>query len=157
MEGKRSMFMYQAIMVPDEEGGFDVTVPALEGCFTYGSTYEEASLNAADAMRTYVASLLKHGELVPRSRIEEPKACEQSVIVCFEADPSWMGDAEVISAAEAARRLGVSPGRVTRLLDSGRLDGYRSGRNTWIIVASVEKRLAEEHPAGRPRRGAAAC
>ena len=56
---------YQAFLTHDEEGGFDVTVPALPGCFTYGEDYEDAGRMAADAIRTYLAALLADGGQVP--------------------------------------------------------------------------------------------
>jgi len=33
---------FNVILEPAEEGGFNVTVPALDGCFTQGDTEEEA-------------------------------------------------------------------------------------------------------------------
>lgn len=50
---------------------------------------------------------------------------------------------EKITATEAARRLGISRGRVTQLLDAALLDGHREGRNTYVTVASVRERLKE--------------
>lgn len=47
------------------EGEYLVTVPALPGCFTEGSTLEEAGAMATDAIRAYCASLIKHGEPIP--------------------------------------------------------------------------------------------
>jgi len=46
-------------------GEYLVSVPALPGCYTEGSTLEEARTMAADAIRAYCASLLKHGEPIP--------------------------------------------------------------------------------------------
>ncbi len=47
------------------EGEYLVTVPALPGCFTEGSTLEEARDMATDAIRAYCTSLIKHGEPIP--------------------------------------------------------------------------------------------
>lgn len=47
------------------EGEYLVTVPALPGCVTEGSTLEEARAMAADAIGAYCASLLKRGEPIP--------------------------------------------------------------------------------------------
>ena len=49
------------------EGEYLVTIPALPGCYTEGSTLEEAKTMAADAIQAYCASLLKHGEPLPTS------------------------------------------------------------------------------------------
>ena len=55
---------YRIILRPEPEGGFTVTVPALPGCVTYGSTLEEANAMAADAVRVYLESMRKHAEPV---------------------------------------------------------------------------------------------
>lgn len=145
-----SYYTYQAFLTPDEEGGYDVEVPALPGCFTYGETYAEAATMALDAMRTYVASLLLHGDTLPSPTFEEPKPGTQAMLACFETEPGDIVEGEVISAAEASRRLGVTPGRITHMLSSGVLTGYRRGRRTYISVESVKQRLAQTPKPGRP-------
>lgn len=149
-------YIYQAVLSPDEEGGYDVRVPSLPGCFTHGDTYEGAAAMAADAMRTYVASLLRHGEEPPAPLFHDPAEGESALAVCFDADEGYIVEGEVVSAAEAARRLGVSAGRVTHMLASGVLDGYRRGRRTYVTVESIGRRLADGARPGRPRRSSAA-
>lgn len=73
-------------------------------------------------------------------------------VAILETDPSYIVEGDVVSAAEASRMLGVSPGRITHLLNAGILDGYREGRRTWVSVASIEKRLSEAVKAGRPKK-----
>lgn len=58
---------------------------------------------------------------------------------------------KTVSVAEASRVLGVSAGRVTHMLDSGILQGYRRGRRTCVTVESIEKRAASHPSAGRPK------
>lgn len=144
-------YIYRVEMTPEEDGGYSVEVPDLPGCFTYGDTYEEAAFMAADAAKTYVASLLKHGDPVPPCT--EPDG--GALLVFFEVDESYIVEGEVVSAAEASRRLGVSAGRVTHMLDSGVLKGYRRGRRTYITLDSVNARLADTPRAGRPRKSTA--
>jgi predicted RNase H-like HicB family nuclease len=143
-------YIFQAIMTPAEEGGFDVEVPDLPGCFTYGDDVSDAAFMAADAAKTYVATLLADGVDVPAATTRPvPAGCE-SVHVFFETDESYIVDGPVVSAAEASRMLGVSPGRVTHMIDSGILDGYRRGRRTWVSEASVRKRMESKPGPGRP-------
>lgn len=146
-------YIYQVLLTPEEEGGYSVEVPDLPGCFTYGDTYEESALMAADAARTYVASLLKHGDEVPAPTVRD--AGGQTLMVFFEAEESYIVDGETVSAAKASRMLGVSAGRVTHMLDSGILDGFRRGRRTYVSVKSIEKRLASNPGAGRPKAAVA--
>jgi len=56
---------YTLLFQPEPEGGFTVIVPALPGCVTYGSTYDEAMAMADDAIRVYLESLAEDGEEIP--------------------------------------------------------------------------------------------
>jgi predicted RNase H-like HicB family nuclease len=58
-------FQFTVIIERQPEGEYLVTVPALPGCYTEGRTLEEAREMAADAIRAYCASLLKHGDPIP--------------------------------------------------------------------------------------------
>lgn len=147
-----SKFIFQAILTPEEEGGYSVEFPDLPGCFSCGDTFNDAVAMGADAAKTYVASLLGHGEAVPEPQRHRCPSGAEDVMVFFETDPSYIVEGDVVSAAEASRMLGVSAGRITHMLDAGVLDGYREGRRTWVSVASIEKRLSEIPKAGRPRK-----
>jgi len=50
---------FNVILEPAEEGGFNVSVPALDGCFTQGETEEEALKNAKEAIICYLEGLEK--------------------------------------------------------------------------------------------------
>lgn len=145
-------YIFQAFLTPEDEGGYSVEFPDLPGCFSCGDTFHNAVAMGADAAKTYVASLLGHEEAVPEPQRHPCPSGAEDVMVFFEADPTYIVEGAVVSAAEASRRLGVSPGRITHMLDAGVLDGYREGRRTWISVASIEKRLSETPKAGRPRK-----
>ena len=51
------------VLDPAEEGGFNVSVPALDGCFTQGETEEEALSNAKEAIQCYLEGLEKVNEI----------------------------------------------------------------------------------------------
>ena len=59
------MRTYTIVVEPDEDGGHFVTVPALPGCFTRGSTVEECQARAAEAIEVHIAGLVADGEPVP--------------------------------------------------------------------------------------------
>ena len=50
---------FNVVLEPAEEGGFNVTVPALDGCFTQGETEKEALKNAKEAILCYLEGLEK--------------------------------------------------------------------------------------------------
>ncbi len=45
---------YRVILIPSEEGGFAVTCPALPGCWSQGSTQDEALSNIREAIRLWL-------------------------------------------------------------------------------------------------------
>lgn len=47
------------ILEPAEEGGFNVSVPALNGCFTQGKDEEEALKNVKEAIKCYLEGIEK--------------------------------------------------------------------------------------------------
>ena len=64
---------FNIILTPAEEGGFNVTVPALDGCFTQGETEKEALKNAKEAIICYLEGLEKVNKIKskPKSLIKE--------------------------------------------------------------------------------------
>jgi len=54
---------FNVILKPAEEGGFNVIVPALDGCFTQGDTEEEALKNAKEAILCYLEGLEKVNQI----------------------------------------------------------------------------------------------
>ena len=146
-------YLYQAIITPDEEG-FSVEAPDLPGCFTFGDTLEEAVSMAADAMKTYIASLLLDGEKPPAFVQHECPAGSLSIDIYFDTDEDYIITEEVVSASQAAQDLGVSRGRVTQMMDAGILEGFRSGRSTYITVESINARKLSTPKAGRPKASA---
>lgn len=59
------MRTYTIVVEPEPGGSFFVTVPALPGCFTRGSTIEECRARAVEAIETHIAGLQADGEPVP--------------------------------------------------------------------------------------------
>lgn len=149
-------FVYQAFLTPEEDGGFSTEIPDLPGCYSQGTDFKDAVEMTADAGKTYIASLMKDGDPIPSATTRDVPEGDREAWICFETDPSYIVEGDVVSAAQAARDLGVSAGRVTHMIDSGLLDGYRNGRRTYVTRKSIDARLASPHPAGRPKKTALA-
>ncbi|MBM2813251.1 MAG: hypothetical protein HW421_13 [Ignavibacteria bacterium] len=64
---------FNVVLENAEEGGYNVIVPALNGCFTQGDTEEEALINAKEAIICYLEGLEKLNRLYskPGSKIVE--------------------------------------------------------------------------------------
>ena len=74
-----NVYQFTVIIERQPEGEHLVSVPALPGCYTEGRTLEEAREMAADAIRAYCASLLKHSEPIPVESSEEQSIGRLSV------------------------------------------------------------------------------
>jgi len=55
----------------DEDGVFIASCPSLSGCWSQGTTRDEALKNITDAIEGYLESLRKNGDPIPPSISEE--------------------------------------------------------------------------------------
>ncbi|MEK7571994.1 MAG: type II toxin-antitoxin system HicB family antitoxin [Patescibacteria group bacterium] len=62
---KQTILRYDALFEEQSEGGYTVTVPALQGCISEGDTFEEAKANIAEAIQLYIEDLAADGEKIP--------------------------------------------------------------------------------------------
>lgn len=60
------MLKYTVILIPEEEGGYSVEVPALPGCYTQGGNRDEALSMVREAIELYLESCKAHGEAIPQ-------------------------------------------------------------------------------------------
>ncbi len=51
---EKKLHSFTAVFEPAQEGGYVVYIPALPGCATQGETFEEAQMNAKDAIEAYL-------------------------------------------------------------------------------------------------------
>ena len=60
-------YHFTVVLEPDREEPerYNVRVPALPGCLTYGESIEDALTNAREAITGYVETLLADGEPIP--------------------------------------------------------------------------------------------
>lgn len=144
--------MMEFELVP-EEGGYAVVPFGAEGA-TQGDTEEEAVEMAADWLRTRALCELEQGREPKSGPLgNEPSRGGRVVAVAVDASIS---DIPAVTAAEAARMLGVSTARVAQLCRAGELMSWRVGRARMVSRASVECRAAACPAAGRPRSELAA-
>lgn len=118
---------------------------------TQGVDVEDVCESAADLLRELAREYLMRGETPPKATFDhEPSHGGVRLIVSVDVT---LDDIEKVSAAQAAELLCVSRSRVTAMLHSGLLEGWKDGRNTWVAKASIDARLASRAPAGRPKAG----
>ena len=64
---------FNIVLETAEEGGFNVSVPALDGCYTQGDTETEALQNAKEAILCYLEGLEKINQIKtkPQATVKE--------------------------------------------------------------------------------------
>ena len=58
-------YQFTVVMERDEDGVYISSCPALQGCHSFGETYEEALENQKDAIQVYLEAKLSLGETIP--------------------------------------------------------------------------------------------
>lgn len=58
-----------SVILEKDESGYYVFCPDLQGCYTQGSTYEEALENIQDAIRLHIQDKISCGETIPQHKM----------------------------------------------------------------------------------------
>ena len=121
-----------------EEDGYIIAVPFdLEGA-TQGYSFEDAAEMAADWLKCTAEDLLIRDIEPPKATIgNEPTHGGRVILIGVDVSRESI---PTMSASEAADTLGVSRPRITQMLASGALVGWKDGRNTRVTVDSVNAR-----------------
>ena len=137
-----------------DEGRYTVWPFDFECGGTSGATFREACEMAVDWLKTVVEDYAMHDEATPEPTFDnEPRYGGRIITVAIDAGLETIPR---MTAAEAARALGVSPSRVSHMIRDGLLESFKYGHNTWVTGYSVEARLRKRPRAGRPKRKPAA-
>jgi predicted RNase H-like HicB family nuclease len=62
---KKNIYDFKVIIEPDESGGFVISCPSLQGCYSQGGTIDEALENIKEAILLCLEDLESTGEEVP--------------------------------------------------------------------------------------------
>ncbi len=80
-------YVFPAVFEPSEAGGFVVSIPDIEGCFTEGDSLAEAMYMAQDALAMMLAYLEDHDEPIPDpTPIAEVKNTDGNLVSLVLAD-----------------------------------------------------------------------
>jgi len=60
---------FDVVLEAAEEGGFNVRVPALDGCYTQGETVQEALVNVKEAITCYLEGLQQVNKTKAKRRV----------------------------------------------------------------------------------------
>ena len=130
--------MYPIVIHKDEGSSYGVTVPDLPGCFSGGSTLDEAISASKEAILSHIEVLLMDGQRVPKqSPIEVHQENEDF------ADGVWaIVEADVSQLSGERVRVNITlPSRVLSIVDEAakRKGETRSGFLVRAALGYVEE------------------
>lgn len=128
---------------------------SLGGGGTFGSDLNDAVESAADFLACMVDDHLMGGVDLPAPDFgHEPRHGGKIIAVAVSRE---LNDIPAVTAADAARVLGVSSARVSQLINAGLLDSWKDGTKRMVSKASIEARLADAPKAGAQKRSLLPC
>ena len=125
---------YPVFIEKDKSSDYGVTVPDLPGCFSAGSTIDEAILNAEEAILTHIEGLLMDDEIVPPpSKIEDLKSTYDS------SGYTWMlCEIDMNKLSENIKRINITiPEKVLSKIDNF-ANGEGETRSGFLTHAALE-------------------
>ena len=141
---------YPIVIHKDKDSDYGVTVPDLPGCFSAGSTIDEAIEMAREAIELHLEGLIEDGELVPRPQPIEAHRDKREY-----HDGVWA----VVSIASSSLRLKAKRVNITmphRILDAvdraaAAEKDTRSGLLAKAALAYINRRGARKTPSPSQR------
>ena len=79
-------YVFPAVFEQAEEGGFNVKIPDVPGCFTQGDTLAEAIYMAQDALAMMIVYYEDHGKEIPASSSLEDIKSGKAIVSYVLAD-----------------------------------------------------------------------
>jgi len=146
-------FSYEAKLKKYDDGWYTVEFPDW-GTMTEGKNFDRAIFMGADLLQVMVTTALLDDDPIPKAIYGHSlKEGEERVIFSCsttlkEAKEQWPW----INIKNAAKMLGVTPGRVHQLIASGALHSMKDEFFTFVLLEDVENRLANPPCTGRPKK-----
>ncbi len=133
---------FPVVIHKDSSSDYGVTVPDLPGCFSAGSTTDEALSNAVEAIECNLEGMLLDGEKLPHPDTVETYRADRKF-----ADGVWaLVDVDVSKLSGKSKRVNITlPERLLVQIDSfaSRHGETRSGL---LAHAALEYVAAHENP-----------
>jgi predicted RNase H-like HicB family nuclease len=125
---------YPVLIHKDSSSDYGVTVPDLPGCFSAGSTMEEALESAQEAVLTHVEGLLMDQEPIPT-----PSSVESLLPAWNEEGAVWaLVSADLSVLSKRAKRVNITvPENLLRKIDAFAMkDG--DSRSGLLVTAALQ-------------------
>lgn len=135
-KGTEMLYLYEVEIFKD--GDFYIAVPFdFEGA-TEGFSKQECLEMAADLLTSEIQHRLMYRDNLPEPTIDNSPQYEGKIYSL--AIDTGIGAIPRMLKSEAARSLGISQGRVTQLVKSGKLETFSYQGREYVTKASVDAR-----------------
>ncbi|WP_455022091.1 type II toxin-antitoxin system HicB family antitoxin [Lancefieldella rimae] len=135
------LYVYEFEVFEDKEDGGYIAIPFDLKGGTDGDTRQECLEMAADWLKATAEHYLMHNLNMPAPTIDNhPVYGGKIYSIVLDTD---LGSIARLSKAQAARELGVSPGRITQLINAGMLETFVYKGKEYVTEASVVARKAD--------------
>ncbi|OPL16861.1 MAG: hypothetical protein AVO39_00895 [delta proteobacterium MLS_D] len=130
---------YPVFLEKDKDSDYGVTIPDLPGCFSSGTTVEEALENAQEAILTHVEGLFIDNETIPN-----PSSIEKLKDEITEDGIIWgIVNVDLAKLSKAVRRINVTiPENILTKIDSY---AQREGETRSGLLATAALEYISQH------------
>jgi hypothetical protein len=143
------MLVVREFEILNKEGNMLAIPCDMEGA-TFGENLEDSIESAADWLYETALDCLANNKDIEGGELgHQPTNGGMIVVVAVDCNLSRVA---ALTAADAARALGVSPARVAQMCESKLLLSWKDGTKRMVATQSVEARLKETPRPGRPRK-----
>ena len=105
---------YPIVIHKDEHSDFGVSVPDIQGCYSAGSTYDEALTNVIEAIECHLEGLLMDNESIPLGSTMDKWMNHKE----FKGGVWALIDIDLSQISGRAKRINITmPERVLKLID----------------------------------------
>ncbi|MCP4597515.1 MAG: type II toxin-antitoxin system HicB family antitoxin [Neptuniibacter sp.] len=133
--------LYPVCIHKDPGSDYGVTVPDIPGCFSAGSTYEEALSMVQDAIESHLELLAEDGEEIPMGSTLEAYKNEKDY-----ADGIWaLVNVDITGFLGKAQKINVTlPGRLISKIDKAVEEKSLYGNRSNFLAKAAMRELGIE-------------
>jgi len=125
---------YPVVIHKDEHSDFGVSIPDISGCYSAGSTYDEALTNAIEAIECHLEGLLIDNESVPVGTAIDHWINEEE----FQGGVWAFVDIDLSQISGKAKRINITmPERVLSLIDLYAKNHAIKNRSSFLADAAL--------------------
>ena len=125
---------YPVVIHKDEHSDFGVSIPDIPGCYSAGSTYEEALTNAIEAIECHLEGLLIDNESLPVGAAIDQWINDEE----FQGGVWAFIDIDLSQISGKAKRINITmPERVLSLIDLYAKNHSIKNRSSFLADAAL--------------------